>query len=101
VDSEREKGRGGRGGEVNARERVNSKLTDELRFAGLDRATLTNTTLQETDSRIVYTGTWDNNTNPLFSGGGTTYTNTDSSFSFEFRGSSRSLPKAGAPCIDS
>jgi hypothetical protein len=47
---------------------------------------MTNTTLQETDSRITYKGTWDNNTNPLFSGGGTTYTNSDASFSFAFEG---------------
>jgi hypothetical protein len=52
----------------------------------LFRATLTNTTLQETDARITYKGTWDSNTNPLFSGGSTTYTNTDSSFSFDFEG---------------
>ena len=49
---------------------------------------MTNTTLQETDSRITYKGTWGNNTGELFSGGGTTFTNTDASFSFNFEGQS-------------
>ncbi|KAF7303347.1 hypothetical protein MIND_00562400 [Mycena indigotica] len=41
-------------------------------------ALLTNTTLEETDSRLVYTGDWTENVyNPLFSGGYSRYTNGD------------------------
>ncbi|KAJ7032943.1 hypothetical protein C8F04DRAFT_1106200 [Mycena alexandri] len=39
-------------------------------------ATLTNTTLEETDSQLVYTGNWTENVfNPLFSGGFSRFTN--------------------------
>ncbi|KAF7339070.1 hypothetical protein MVEN_01983400 [Mycena venus] len=41
-------------------------------------ATLTNTTLQETDDRLSYTGNWTENVfNPLFSGGFSRFTNGD------------------------
>ncbi|KAG7445512.1 uncharacterized protein BT62DRAFT_932605 [Guyanagaster necrorhizus] len=51
-------------------------------------ATVTNTTLQETDSSITYTGEWGNNTSTAFSGGGSKYTNGNlASFSLDFHGS--------------
>lgn len=62
---------------------------------------MTNTTLQETDPSITYKGTWENNTNPLFSGGGTTYTNTDSSFSFQFEGSYTDSLSSSSSLIES
>lgn len=34
-----------------------------------------NTTVEETDPALKYVGTWGNNKSPLFSGGGSTYTN--------------------------
>src|ERR1700722_13127539 len=40
-------------------------------------ATVTNTTYEETDPMEKYTGTWDNNTSPYFSGGGSAFTNED------------------------
>ncbi|KAJ6617316.1 hypothetical protein B0H10DRAFT_2218654 [Mycena sp. CBHHK59/15] len=71
------------------------KTTVELAPAG---ATLTNTTLEETDPRLVYTGNWtvcylptgsrrENVYNPLFSGGYSRYTNGDgASVSLSFHG---------------
>ncbi|KAF8144685.1 hypothetical protein K438DRAFT_1873392 [Mycena galopus ATCC 62051] len=51
-------------------------------------ATLTNTTLQETDPQLLYTGNWTENVhNPLFSGGYSRYTNGDgASVSLNFTG---------------
>ncbi|KAJ7155310.1 hypothetical protein C8R46DRAFT_1117400 [Mycena filopes] len=49
------------------------KTTVDIAPAG---ATLTNTTLEETDAQLVYTGNWTENVfNPLFSGGFSRYTN--------------------------
>ncbi|KAJ7191686.1 hypothetical protein GGX14DRAFT_481021 [Mycena pura] len=51
------------------------QTTVDLAPAG---ATLTNTTLEETDPRLVYTGNWTENVfNPLFSGGFSRFTNGD------------------------
>ncbi|KIM41838.1 hypothetical protein M413DRAFT_138966 [Hebeloma cylindrosporum] len=51
-------------------------------------ATVKNVTYEENDPTITYSGTWGKNTGPVFSGGGTTYTNQDgSSFTFSFDGS--------------
>ncbi|KAJ6471762.1 hypothetical protein C8R47DRAFT_988001 [Mycena vitilis] len=51
------------------------KTTVDIAPAG---ATLTNTTLEETDVRLTYTGEWTENVfNPLFSGGYSRYTNGD------------------------
>ncbi|KAF7290215.1 hypothetical protein MIND_01335000 [Mycena indigotica] len=51
-------------------------------------ATVTNQTLEETDPRIKYSGTWGNNKSPNFGGGGTTFTNDDNaSFELEFSAS--------------
>lgn len=48
---------------------------------------MTNTTLDETSSEIAYEGTWTSNSNDLFYGGSTIYTNGDGdSFSFNFTG---------------
>ncbi|KAH8826997.1 hypothetical protein DL96DRAFT_1226613 [Flagelloscypha sp. PMI_526] len=55
--------------------------------AGPAGATITNTTLEETDSRIKYSGKWSNNTSELFHGGGTMYTNENgASFELDFEG---------------
>ncbi|KAJ3872576.1 hypothetical protein F5051DRAFT_150965 [Lentinula edodes] len=69
----------------------NSLLFDFLRFtvqlapAG---ASVSNTTIQENDSSLSYTGTWGSNTSGNFSGGGSSYTNDDNaSVSFPFNGS--------------
>jgi hypothetical protein len=51
------------------------------------RAEVTNTTIEETDPRLKYTGVWGNNSSPFFSGGGTTFTNEDNaSVSLKFNG---------------
>ncbi|KAF9054145.1 hypothetical protein BJ165DRAFT_1337721 [Panaeolus papilionaceus] len=51
-------------------------------------ATARNQTFEETSSAITYDGVWGNNTGPVFSGGGTTFTNGDgASFKFTFKGS--------------
>ncbi|KAG5636057.1 hypothetical protein H0H81_009228 [Sphagnurus paluster] len=50
------------------------KTTVQLAPAG---ATVKNVTYQETDAALVYSGTWGSNKGPVFSGGGTTYTNGD------------------------
>ncbi|KAJ6504554.1 hypothetical protein DFH09DRAFT_1000692 [Mycena vulgaris] len=51
------------------------KTTVDIAPAG---ATLTNTTLEETDERLAYTGNWTENVfNPLFSGGFSRFTNGD------------------------
>ncbi|KAF9559029.1 hypothetical protein CPC08DRAFT_691475 [Agrocybe pediades] len=51
-------------------------------------ATVKNVTFEEHDPAIKYTGTWGNNTGPVFSGGSTTFTNGENaSFSFSFQGS--------------
>ncbi|KAJ7154932.1 hypothetical protein C8R43DRAFT_884951 [Mycena crocata] len=50
------------------------KSTVDIAPAG---ATLTNTTLEETDTQLVYMGDWTNVFNPLFSGGFSRYTNGD------------------------
>jgi len=59
------------------------KTTVDIAPAG---ATLTNTTLEETDARLVYTGNWTENVfNPLFSGGFSRFTNGDgASVSLDF-----------------
>ncbi|KIK66438.1 hypothetical protein GYMLUDRAFT_70066 [Collybiopsis luxurians FD-317 M1] len=69
----------------------NSLLFDFLRFtvqlapAG---ASVSNTTVQENDSSLTYTGTWGSNTSGNFSGGGSSFTNGDNaSVSFPFNGS--------------
>ncbi|KIY46123.1 hypothetical protein FISHEDRAFT_60598 [Fistulina hepatica ATCC 64428] len=66
-------------------------LFDFLRFTvqlAPSGATVSNTTLQEDDSSITYTGTWDNNTSANFSGGGSAYTNEDgASFGLDFHAS--------------
>ncbi|PBK63086.1 hypothetical protein ARMSODRAFT_942751 [Armillaria solidipes] len=69
----------------------NGFLFDYLRMTvqlGPKGATVTNKTLEETDSSITYTGEWGNNTSPAFSGGGSTFTNENlASFSLNFQGS--------------
>ncbi|KAK0221386.1 hypothetical protein IW262DRAFT_895121 [Armillaria fumosa] len=69
----------------------NGFLFDYLRMTvqlGPKGATVTNKTLQETDSSITYTGVWGNNTSPAFSGGGSTFTNENlASLSLNFQGS--------------
>ncbi|KAK9893956.1 hypothetical protein P389DRAFT_111002 [Cystobasidium minutum MCA 4210] len=51
-------------------------------------ATLTNTTVENDSSRLVYTGLWESNTSPFFSGGSTSYTNgTSASVQLTFNGS--------------
>ncbi|KAF5366706.1 hypothetical protein D9758_006444 [Tetrapyrgos nigripes] len=69
----------------------NAFLFDFLRFtvqlapAG---ATVSNTTLQEDDPALHYSGTWGNNTSGNFNGGGTSFTQEDgASLSFSFNGS--------------
>lgn len=58
-----------------------------LRLIDLSSTTLTNYTIEDTNSTaLAYSGTWGNNSNALFSGGTTHYTNDSSatvSFSFE------------------
>jgi hypothetical protein len=69
----------------------NSLLFDFLRFTvqlAPSGASVSNTTLQENDPSLTYTGTWDSNTSGNFSGGGSSYTNADNaSVSFPFNGS--------------
>jgi hypothetical protein len=56
-------------------------------FWGPHRATVMNTTIEEDDPRLTYTGEWDNNTAPEFSGGGTAFTHGDgASVTLSFRG---------------
>ncbi|KAJ7162876.1 hypothetical protein C8R46DRAFT_330317 [Mycena filopes] len=51
-------------------------------------ATVSNKTLEETDSALKYSGTWGSNKSPNFSGGGSTFTNANNaSVSFSFNGS--------------
>lgn len=52
------------------------------------RATLTNYTIEDTNmTALTYSGIWGNNSNALFSGGTTHYTNdSDASVSFSFHG---------------
>ena len=51
------------------------------------RATVSNTTYEETNSALTYTGTWGSNKSPNFSGGGSTFTNQDNaSMSMSFHG---------------
>ncbi|KAF8154228.1 hypothetical protein B0H34DRAFT_81944 [Crassisporium funariophilum] len=51
-------------------------------------ATVSNTTYEENNPALTYTGVWGNNTGPSFSGGGTAYTNGDrASVSLSFHGS--------------
>jgi len=55
------------------------------------RATVKNVTYEENDPALTFSGTWGKNTGPLFSGGGTTYTNQDqASFTFSFQGAGTS-----------
>lgn len=57
-------------------------------FLCFSRASVSNTTIQENDSSLSYTGTWGSNTSGNFSGGGSSYTNDDkASVSFPFNGS--------------
>jgi hypothetical protein len=52
------------------------------------RASVSNTTIEESDNTVVYSGKWDRNRSPNFSGGGTAYTQADkASVSFSFKGS--------------
>jgi len=56
----------------------------------IDRATIRNVTYEEDNAAFTYTGIWGNNTSPIFSGGGTTYTNADrATASLKFNGGSR------------
>lgn len=51
-------------------------------------ATVSNVTYEEDNPALTYTGQWGNNTGPVFSGGGTTFTNaTNASVSLSFHGS--------------
>lgn len=56
---------------------------------GVRSASVTNTTVQETDPSLTYSGNWTTNVyNPAFSGGGSKYTNADNaSVSLSFHGS--------------
>lgn len=52
------------------------------------RATLTNTTVENDSERLAYTGHWDSNSSPVFSGGTTSYTNASgASVTLTFNGS--------------
>ncbi|KAJ3782527.1 hypothetical protein GGU11DRAFT_583613 [Lentinula aff. detonsa] len=68
-----------------------SLLFDFLRFTvqlAPSGASVSNTTIQEDDSSLTYTGTWGSNTSGNFSGGGSSYTNGDNAtVSFPFNGS--------------
>ncbi|KAJ3837274.1 hypothetical protein F5878DRAFT_622882 [Lentinula raphanica] len=68
-----------------------SLLLDFLRFTvqlAPSGASVSNTTLQEDDSTLSYSGVWGSNTSGNFSGGGSSYTNGDNaSVSFPFNGS--------------
>ncbi|KAF9529115.1 hypothetical protein CPB83DRAFT_284511 [Crepidotus variabilis] len=60
-------------------------VTAQMAPAG---ATVKDTTFEETDPGIKYSGTWASNKSPLFSGGGSAYTDDDGgSFEFSFEGS--------------
>ncbi|KAG6833982.1 hypothetical protein H0H93_012805, partial [Arthromyces matolae] len=51
-------------------------------------ATASNTTYEEDNPALTYSGTWNSNKSPNFSGGGSSYTNEDkASVSFSFHGS--------------
>lgn len=53
-----------------------------------DRATLTNTTVEDTDrARLIYEGSWTSNDDVRFSGNTSTYTNEQLSVSLKFNGS--------------
>ncbi|KAJ6624379.1 hypothetical protein B0H10DRAFT_737973 [Mycena sp. CBHHK59/15] len=61
------------------------RATAQLAPAG---ATVSNTTLEETDASLTYTGTWGSNKSPNFSGGGSSFTQADNaSVSLSFHGS--------------
>ncbi|KAJ3994494.1 hypothetical protein F5050DRAFT_469847 [Lentinula boryana] len=68
-----------------------SLLFDFLRFTvqlAPSGASVSNTTIQEDDSSLTYTGTWGSNTSGNFSGGGSSYTSGDNAaVSFPFNGS--------------
>jgi len=50
-------------------------------------ATVSNTTYEENNSALTYTGAWGNNTGPVFSGGGTAFTHEDNaSVTLSFKG---------------
>ncbi|KIJ44171.1 hypothetical protein M422DRAFT_228862 [Sphaerobolus stellatus SS14] len=52
------------------------------------KATVSNITYEEDDAAVKYTGQWESNTSPVFSGGGTSFTNEDkASVSLSFHGS--------------
>lgn len=60
-------------------------LTAQLGPSG---ATIRNVTYEEDSDAITYAGEWGSNTGPVFSGGGTTYTNDDgATATFRFNGS--------------
>jgi hypothetical protein len=64
----------------------------------LCRANITNTTVVQTDPRLTYTGTWGNNTSPIFYGGKSTFTNSASSVSLTFEGQ-RALLNTPVICV--
>ncbi len=65
-----------------------------LSVATIRRATLTNTTLDESDPSITYTGSWTTNNDTLFHGGSSIYTSTpNDSLSFQFAGDQREASK--------
>ncbi|KAJ7594133.1 hypothetical protein C8J56DRAFT_1121302 [Mycena floridula] len=61
------------------------RTTVQLAPAG---ATVSNTTIEESDPALTYSGTWNTNKSPNFSGGGSSYTQEDgASVSLSFHGS--------------
>jgi len=55
------------------------------------RATLTNTTVQNDDSKVQYSGSWTTQSGPNFNGGTSTYTSgPNNAFTFSFEGECRS-----------
>ncbi|KAF8305881.1 hypothetical protein DL93DRAFT_2089189 [Clavulina sp. PMI_390] len=67
-------------------------LLDSIKFItdiGASGSNVKNTTVEETDPALKYVGTWGNNKSPLFSGGGSTYTNeANATVTLNFNGSS-------------
>lgn len=65
-----------------------TSMSDMFAFVIPVSATLSNTSIEDRNmSRLTYSGTWNNNSDPLFSGGTTTYTNQDgASVSLNFTG---------------
>lgn len=52
-----------------------------------NRATVSNTTFEEDNTALTYSGKWDSNKSPNFSGGGTSFTNQDkAAVSLSFHG---------------